>query len=252
MKIILMKNKQNLLFLLVLLVAISCKKEDGNNTPTLTNKVYDNGPLSTGNLNAATPPVTAPTGYTWSELQLNNNTIGFSIGSGYIIADDFVVPAGESWKIDSIKTYCYASGHTLSTSPVYATRIRIWKGQPDQVGSSVVVGDTITNVLKSSRSSYIYRIYKNGNTFTREIWESTSAFNSSISLTLTEGIYWLEIVQYAGDATYMPPVTITGQLNKSGGNGIQKERTIAASYSTVKDFVSNAQQDFPFKIHYRK
>lgn len=246
-----MKNKQYLLFLLVLLVAMSCKKEDGNNTPSLTNKVYDNGPISTGNLNTATPPVAAPADYTWSELQLSNISNGFSIGS-FIIADDFIVPAGESWKVDSIKTYCYVSGYTLSTSPVYATRIRIWKGQPDQIGSTIVVGDTITNVLKSSRSSKVYRIGQGSSNLTREIWESTSAFNSAVSLTLTEGIYWVEIIQYAQASIFMPPVTIVGQLNKSGANAIQKSRLDGTAYFNAKDGFSMALQDIPFKIYYRQ
>lgn len=155
--------------------------------------------MSTGNLNSATPQDAAPAGTNWSELQLTNTYIGYSAES-YISADDFIVPSGESWKIDSIKTYCYKSGYTLAVSPVYATRIRIWKGEPDQVGSVVVVGDTSTNVLKSSTSSKLYRINKGINSLTREIWENTSVFNSAISLTLTEGVYWLEIVHYAGGA----------------------------------------------------
>jgi hypothetical protein len=59
-------------------------------------------PLSTGNLNSATPQDAAPAGTNWSELQLTNTYIGYSAES-YISADDFIVPSGESWKIDSIK-----------------------------------------------------------------------------------------------------------------------------------------------------
>jgi serine protease len=241
-----MKTNLNLL-LIFLFFFVSCKKED---TTGLTNKVYDNGPLSTGNLNSATPQDAAPAGTNWSELQLTNTYIGYSAES-YISADDFIVPSGESWKIDSIKTYCYKSGYTLAVSPVYATRIRIWKGEPDQVGSVVVVGDTSTNVLKSSTSSKLYRINKGSNTLTREIWENTSAFNSAISLTLIEGVYWLEIVHYAGGGglTYFPPVTVVGQLNKSGANALQKDRS-GGFYTKIKD--DEAVQDIPFKIFYRK
>lgn len=180
-----MKTTQNLFLIIVFFFTISCKKEDTNG---LVNKIYDNGPLSTGNLNSATPQDAAPAGKSWSEMQLTNTFLGFSAES-FISADDFIVPPGESWKIDSIKTYCYKSGYTLAVSPVYATRIRIWKGEPDQVGSTIIVGDTSTNVLKSSTSSNIFRISKGSNTLFREIWENTSAFNSAISLTLTEGVY---------------------------------------------------------------
>ena len=51
-----MKTNLNLL-LIFLFFFVSCKKED---TTGLTNKVYDNGPLSTGNLNSATPQDAAP------------------------------------------------------------------------------------------------------------------------------------------------------------------------------------------------
>ena len=63
-----MKTNLNLL-LIFLFFFVSCKKED---TTGLTNKVYDNGPLSTGNLNSATPQDAAPAGTNWSELHNNN------------------------------------------------------------------------------------------------------------------------------------------------------------------------------------
>lgn len=244
-----MKTTQILLIIIVYFFTISCKKEDTNG---LVNKIYDNGPLSTGNLNSATPQDAAPAGKSWSEIQLTNGFYGFGTTPN-LSADDFIVPPGESWKIDSIKTYCYHSGYTLAVSPVYATRIRIWKGEPDQVGSAIIVGDTSTNVLRSSTSSNIFRISKGDNNLLREIWENTSAFNSAISLTLTEGVYWLEVVHYASNdfATYIPPVTVTGQLNKSGANAITKNRT-GGAYTKIADSNSDAIQDIPFKIYYRK
>ena len=52
-----------------------------------------------------------------------------------------------------------------------------------------------------------------------------------------------------GGLTYFPPVTVVGQLNKSGANALQKDRS-GGIYTKIKD--DEAVQDIPFKIFYRK
>ena len=127
----------------------------------------------------------APAGTQWSELQPStpggttegNTSAGYTCTGTFRIADNFTVPAGQTWNITSIDTYAYQTGASSTTSPFTGATIRVWNAAPP--GGMVVYGDTTTNRLGSSTFTGLYRIF---NTVvppatapgtTRPIWRNT-------------------------------------------------------------------------------
>ena len=161
--------------------------------PVIAQQIYTNGPISTGA--TSTNATVAPVGYTWSELQLPNNTLGLgaiynnALTSDLSIADEFVVPVGQTWDLTSVDFFGYQTGYTGTTIPIDALRVRIWNGDPSLLTSTVIFGNMTTNVLNASNSSEAF-VYRTSATtgITRKVWR----FNANVALSLTSGTYWIE------------------------------------------------------------
>lgn len=95
----------------------------------LSAQTYSNGGLSSGA--TSNSGVLAPTCYTWSEVQNQtgvttvSNTLAGSGGiyntantSNLLLADDFVVPTGETWDVTSIEVFGYQTGYAWTTVPI--------------------------------------------------------------------------------------------------------------------------------------
>ncbi|HRI57650.1 MAG TPA: hypothetical protein PK170_11200, partial [Anaerolineae bacterium] len=198
--------------------------------------LYDNGTL-------ITHPGGGAGGANASAVQtgLGNSTYGFghAITAGLRIADDFTVPAG-GWNISTITFYAYQTGST-TTSTINNVNLRIWDGVPG-VGN-IVFGDTSTNRLAGSSFSNIYRVLDTGlGDSARPIMADVVTVNT----VLPAGTYWLDW-QTGGTLSsgpWAPPVTILGQTQKPGANGMQFNTTWGAAIDTG----SSTQQDFPFII----
>ena len=203
--------------------------------------LYDNGPLVTN-------PGGGAGGADASALQtaVGNSTYGFghALSSGYRMADDFTVPAG-GWTVESITFFAYQTG-SGTTSTINHVNLRIWDGVPGASGSNVVFGDTTTNRLAGSSFSNIYRVLDTGlGDSTRPIMASVVTVNQF----LPAGTYWLDW-QTGGTLSSGPwavPVTIAGQTQKPGANGLQWDPT-ASTWNPAMDNGSNTQQDLPFII----
>jgi len=133
---------------------------------SIAQSTYKNGIVSTGSVTKS--GVSAPTGYTWSEIQNdagNTSESNTTIGSGASgdgtsnlrIADDFIVPAGQQWQITQFHIYGYQAGYTGTTSPFNGIRVQVWNGNPSVAGSTIIFGDLTTNRLLTSFDSLIYR-----------------------------------------------------------------------------------------------
>ena len=123
------------------------------------------------------------------------------------MADDFTIPAGETWQIDEVITFAYQTGST-TTSTINDVRIQIWDGSP-MSGGTVVWGDLTTNRLASSTWGNIYRTTGTAPTNTDR---PVMLVTSNIGTTLTEGTYWIQW-QLGGtlaSGPWCPPVTILG------------------------------------------
>ena len=117
--------------------------------------LYDNGPIVThpgGGFGGADASAL-------QDVSLGMGTYGFGhqISANNRVADDFTVPAGSPWTIDTITFYAYQTGST-TTSTITDVRVQIWDGPPMVDGSNIVFGDLVTNRLASSTFSNVYRV----------------------------------------------------------------------------------------------
>lgn len=226
--------------------------------------LYDNGGLSTGTLTKS--GVTSPSGTTWSEVQnpsgdttQSNTSAGASGGitttTRFRLADNFTIPAGQSWAIDSIATFAYQTGNSGVTTPFISANFLIWSGIPGDPGSNPVFGDTTLNELGTSSFSTIYRVfntrYPTGTApgTTRPVWRNVLYAGT----TLGPGTYWLDWqTQITGSgAHFAPSVTVVGRRGLPEWNA--RQRT-AAGWLTYLDTgnpaaAPDSAQDFPFIIY---
>ncbi len=229
--------------------------------------IYDNGGLSTGT--TSNSGVTAPAGTQWSEAQNNtgntteSNTlagVGCAVSTtanAFRCADNFIVPAGQTWTINQVAVFAYQTGFAGATSPVNGATLRIWNGRPGDGGSTVIFGDTTTNRLGTSTDSLLWRLFNSAvpapgtvPATNRRIWDTR--ITVSPAQVLTAGTYWIDWDTRIGvnTAHFAPTVTLPGVRGLAGWNARQFTGTAwvdvidTGNPATAPDF----PQDFPFKL----
>ncbi len=218
-------------------------------TQVLNAQIYTNGPFSTGA--TSTNGTAAPAGFTWSELEVPNTSLG--VGGIYntagttnlTLADDFVVPVGQTWNVTAINVFGYQTGFVGTTvPPIDVLRVRIWNGDPTNAASTVVAGDLTTNRLNVANSpqAFVYRTATVTGT-TRRIWK----YNANLVATLPAGTYWIEYQVHATNdaAAFFPPVTILGTLSDPTWNAKQ---STAGVWANLADGGSTNLLAVPFEI----
>lgn len=208
-------------------------------------ELYSNGPLVThpgegfGGADASAVQ---------SDLDLTTHGFNVSKAADLRLADDFEVPAG-GWHVGSITFYVYVIGG--GSTPPFAidhVNLQIWDGPPGEAGSSVVWGDDNTNLLKDVEFSNIYRVSDKRDSNLIASNRPVMAVTASVDHVLAEGTYWLDW-QVDGDGEdkfFTPPVTILGQVQKSGANGLQYTN---GRWERALDSGTVTPHDFPFTIH---
>ena len=195
--------------------------------------------ISTGTLSLGGFP--APPGTEWAEIGhdavslIKGNTIGIGhrVVSGTRYADDFTIPAGETWTITAFTFFAYQTGAQPGASTFTNYNFRVWDGEPGQPGSNIVFGDTTTNRLTDSVDANLYRISnaaavvcsQPNPTTTRPIFRNVCG---GLSLTLAAGTYWVDV---QSDGTInsgpwivpMPNLPLGSGLFLPGSNGLQFE-----------------------------
>jgi len=189
-------------------------------TGKINAQTFVNSNLSTGATTSTN--VAAPAGFTWSELQLTNTTLGSagSLSAGYTLADDFTVPAGPSWNVSKITVFAYQTGYAGSTSPFNDLRLQIFDTDPSVGTPTPVFGNLTTNRLSNSVTASMYRAAAAGGT-TRQIWK----LEANIAITLAPGTYWIEWQQGTSTAggNFTPLGTVVGTTTQAGNNAKQKK-----------------------------
>lgn len=209
----------------------------------------------------------APAGSYWSEVQNSsptesNTSAGFSVHTGFRLADDFTVTA-PAWNVSSISVYAYATG---TTAPwLTGGNLKIWNAAPNASGASVVydsgaltagqIGQT-TQINTASGVGEIYRIFNTvapapGSVVgtTRKIYQFT--FNVG-SLNLASGTYWIDYQLLRGTATvFAPSTTHAGLRGVSGANGLQQNGTTWAAMidSGNPATAPDVAQEVPFLVN---
>lgn len=194
---------------------------------------YMNSNISTGTVTKN--GVIAPIGYTWSETQsepgatVSNTTTGVGTqiidGGGNRVADDFTVPAGQTWNLTKATFYAYQTGYEGIFSPFTDVRVRIHNSIPSGGTSAVVFGDLTTNRLLASMDAMMYRV---PNTTTpapgtapllnRKVFK----IEANVNVSLPAGTYWIEWQHFAGaNGNFSPPSTVVDVRTVAGYNAIQ-------------------------------
>lgn len=235
--------------------------------------LYTNGTLSSGP--TAENGTVAPAGTNWSEIQHDagntteaNSSGGFAdsvTASGqFRLADDFTVPAGTNWTLTGIYVYTYKTGAPATPSPFTASTLEIWSGRPGDAGSTVLCGNTTTNVLVGSTDTNLYRIFNSavpppGSApgTTRKIWRNQLSIPAACAGTdfFTAGsTYWIswDTTDSSAGAHFAPSNVILGARSAPTDNA--RQLTVAsATWADVIDAGTPATapdvfQDFPFQL----
>ena len=200
--------------------------------------IYDNGSI-------VNQPGAGAGGANVSALHdgLNSLGIGHAVSSGYRVADDFIIPAGQTWTIDSIVFLAYQTG-SGTTSTMNAVNCAIYDGAPD-VGI-LLFGDQTTSLLQNTYFSNIYRTSETALTNTdRPVMRNVIVPPSAWSL--STGTYWLDW-QTGGTLTSGPWAPALTNANTTTGNGMQYDPTNAV-WGPCNDGGTATQQGFPFEIY---
>ena len=228
---------------------------------TKAQEIYSNGNLNTGVLTAS--GVNAPEGYTWSELQNEtdnfseaNSFLGFATyyssdnSNSFTIADDFVVPASETWNVTSFDFFIYQNNYNLSTPPINELKIRLYNGNPSN-GGEIIAGNLTTNVFDAANSieTNIYRIANSiapspgiVPSTTRKIWK----IRGILPCQLIPGTYWVEFQAHStnNSSLFSPLVTETGVRGLPIWNS--QINTIASTFSNpILGWANSIDVGFP-------
>ncbi len=231
--------------------------------------LYDNGPLATGDLSDS--GVAAPSGYLWSELQIDpanpsvgNTLLGISGGlySGVHnrLADDFTVPAGQSWTLTEAEIVVYQNGHIAPTSPVEQATLQIWSGPPGNPESQLLCGNQVDNVLQSSQPLGMLRIANSilapaSPVNTRPLWALTIAIPPVCATEdfFVSGTYWMDWSSLAplAELHFSPIITVPGARGRAADNALRWQGTMWVAVADLgTNFVQpGVPQDLPFKLY---
>ncbi|RYZ24990.1 MAG: hypothetical protein EOP49_45225, partial [Sphingobacteriales bacterium] len=218
-------------------------------------QVYMNGNLRTGTSNAA-GTFTAPAGYFVSELQPGNPSPGLSFNwnGNFSAADDFTVPAGQTWNVTQMEFYAYVTGYTSTTVPFDTLFVKIYNTNPSVGTPTPIYGDFTTNRLGTVVSDSTYRLTNPLGTppTNRLIWRVPA----NVTTTLTAGTYWVEW-SLSGIASvpshFGPASTVVGTSTQPGNNALQHNfGTTNPGWTAANNATAPAvlPQDFPFKVYY--
>jgi hypothetical protein len=214
-------------------------------TPAFAQILFDNSTQGNGTL------ITHPNGMTGTVAGAHrsaistpgSNLFGSAASTTFRLADNFTV-TGPGWNVSSFQFFGYLTGATAPGAT--ALTIRIWNGTPGAAGSTIIFGDTTTNVLTSSGwaagpgGAGIYRVTGTDTTSTnRRIQELTA----NVSLTLAPGTYWVDY-NFTG-VSFTPPLSAAGGLPPAG-DAVQFNGTTWGP--ALDNTGAGPQVDFPFVI----
>jgi hypothetical protein len=198
--------------------------------------LYDNGPFVTAiGMGAGGADI--------SEVQtfLGMSTYGFGwqiITYGYRIADDFEIPAGETWAIERVTFFGYQTGSS-TTSSYTGVYFQILDDMPP--AGAIVFGDLVTNRMTGTMWTNCYRVLDTDIMATsRPIMCVQADINPP--LVLGEGMYWVDAGASGSlsSGPWSPPVTILGVTTT--GNALQ----YTTDWGPLMDSGAGAQQGFLF------
>jgi hypothetical protein len=185
--------------------------------------IYNNGPVvDASGLSVLTLPAT---------------TFGFGAqsASGNSVADDFIVPAGQTWNVESINLYGYQTGSTAFTF-----QTATWSLMSGDVNTGSVVASGVTAVTSGGRVGY--RVTSTTLTDTqRGIYSNVVDIPD---LSLGAGTYWLRwsLTGSLASGPWQPPTS-----DARIGNAAQS--TTGGAYLTLTEAGSLLSVELPFTLN---
>lgn len=174
--------------------------------------IYDNAstvPGAISPIGMVTNPGAGFGGADASMLLSPDTVFGFGMNNAAVpavrLADNFIVPAGQTWSITGANVYGYLTGATTPTAT--GGVLRFWSGTPG-AGGTVIAGDATTNVLVAGSNVFtnIYRTLSPDTLATnRRVQQST--LNLGTPLVLTAGTYWVEYGMVGN--SFVPPLSVS-------------------------------------------
>ncbi|MBS1764604.1 MAG: T9SS type A sorting domain-containing protein [Bacteroidetes bacterium] len=205
--------------------------------------IYDNGPL-------VNYPGMGDGGADVSSLHDGLNTYGNNVNQslGYFIADDFTVPSGATWNIDSVVLFTYQtnSGNTSTITDMFVV---IFDKNPSDPTATIIAGDSTLNIMSTTEWTGIYRT---SSTTLSSVSRPIMRVCGALPVSLTAGTYWIAW-SFLGTSTsgpWSPPitfpvVTVTGNaLQYVATSGIWQSVIDTATAGSADD----AAQGFPFQL----
>jgi len=143
---------------------------------------------------------------------------GFQLSYDYRIADDFEIPAGETWEIQAVIMAGYQTG-SGTTPTINGMFLGVYDDNPTT--GSLVAGDPFDNVFTMAEWSNIYRVNEAGTGVSTDRPIMACTAELSTPWTLGEGTYWITLQADGTGASgpWHPPVVIWDQMET--GNGLQ-------------------------------
>jgi len=235
--------------MLLAIPAIASETVDDGSTPVIEGATGYSGPVWDGPkavLWDNGPFVTSiGTGFGGADESIldpldNTNGFGCQWAADIRLADDFTIPAGETWDIGVITLIGYQTG-SGTTSTLTGAYIEIWDNPPEF--GTLVYGDLFTNVLTTTSWTNCYRTNAagSGTNVDRPLMANVCEFSTPI--TLGEGDYWLcwQLDGTEASGPWNPPITINGTLIT--GDAYQYYQS---GWSTISDSQSGNAKGLPF------
>jgi hypothetical protein len=230
--------------------------------------LYTNGPLSTGTISKS--GVTAPAGYTWSELQndtgnnlVSNGNPGFpaysdNLNNSFILKDNFFVPAGQRWTVTGVDLFYYQPNYTGTIPPINNLSMYLYTNP--NCDSSSVCGQLISSTQQTSvlgTDAMMYRIFNTvvpapgvTQSLNRKIWK----IRVNINAVLAAGSYAINFTTIAtdGGGVFFPSVTVPGVRSIFGWNAAINDGS-TFNFDRISDngspvTIPPVDQDLPFNI----
>ncbi len=221
-------------------------------------QTYVNGPFVTSpSAYACGLPVPSGDGSVLETLApAGLTTLGTTASNAIRLADDFVVPFGEVWTLNTIKVYAYQTiAGNATTSGLTAGNYRIWCGTPGLGGTNVAdfsaasqwILSTWTGAYRTTDADMVAGTQCAAANVQRKIMDVIMSGNS---IALPAGTYWLDFAITGNTALggpFVPPISIPG--TRRTGNG--RQLTVATNiWVDATSGVSPIEQGFPFEINY--
>ena len=210
--------------------------------------LFDQGPLTNGT-NGATP-----ISILQNVAPFNYCTLGASGAGATRLAEDFVVPAGQTWTIDTITVFGYQTSAVAAS--INNATLRILDGSPAGTPATLF-GDTTTNRVGTTALSGAFRVASTTPTLTNRAIQAIP-ITVAPALVLQPGTYWIDFnaAGTVASGPFFPFVVPNNAAPAATGNALQFTTAWAALAMGVDPTLSCAAasttpgplQGLPFRV----